>query len=107
MQRFLLIQIIAAAVAAYLAFRKGRSAFAWAIACFFFPPLVILPALLPPVIRLEDLRRCPNCSGPVLKGTGNCPRCGGPMPIDMVECRACGKFVAEGRNCSECGAPLD
>ena len=107
MQKTLIIQLIAAAFGAYFASRKGRSVFAWGLACFLFPPLVILPALLPPVIRLEDIRRCSKCSAPVLKGAGSCPRCGESMPIDMVECGSCGKFVPEGRKCSECDAPLD
>jgi len=106
MQRTLIIQILAAFLGAYLAGRKGRSSLVWGIVSFLFPPFVLLPVLLPPVIRVEDISRCSKCSGPVVKGMDRCPRCGEGLPIDMVECASCGKFVPEGRRCSECGAPL-
>jgi len=106
MQRTLIIQILAAALGAYLAGRKGRNSLAWGLAAFIFPPLAIIPAILPPIVRVEDIRRCPQCSAPMLKGTEKCPRCGESMPIDMVECGSCGKFVPEGKRCSECGSPL-
>ena len=89
MHRTLVIQILAGILGAYLASRKGRSALGWGIAAFIFPPLALIPAILPPVVKLENLRRCPNCSGPVFKEDDNCPRCGESMPIDMVECRSC------------------
>ena len=106
MQRTLIIQILAAVLGAYLAHRKGRNVFAWAVACFFFPPVAIFTAFLPPVIRLTDITRCPACGVQVTKGSEACPRCGGGMPIDMAECPRCHKFVPDAGRCSECGSPL-
>lgn len=106
MQRYLIIQIIAALAGAYMAGRKLRSISAWAIACFLFPPVLLILSALPRVITSADISRCPKCNSAVLRGSQSCPRCGDAMPIDMVECGACGKFVPEGGRCPECGAPL-
>lgn len=100
------IRIIGGALGVWMAYNKRRNMLLWGILCFYFPPVTILLAFLPTVVRPEDFTRCPNCTRPVLKGSQSCPHCSEPMPIDMVECKACGKFVPEGSRCSECGAPL-
>ena len=100
------VRILGAVFGVWMAYNKKRNMLFWGVLCFYFPPITIILAFMPAVVRPSDITRCSKCQGPVLKGSQSCPRCGEGMPIDMVECKSCGKFVPDGSRCSECDNPL-
>lgn len=98
------IRFLGAALGIWMAHKKGRNVVIWGALCFFFPIMTIPLALMPRVIRRDEITRCGKCQSPVLKGSGKCPNCGMDIPIDLIECGSCGKFIPEGEKCPECNS---
>ena len=91
MSRLLIISFLAAAVAAFVAERKGRDWIAWTLGALIFPFALLILLALPALPKPGITRRCPSC--------------GADTPIEMHECPGCGKFVSAGTKCPECGSP--
>ncbi len=100
--RYIIIQLIAAAVAAFVAERKGRNWIIWGIACFLFPFSLVILAFLPPVLAKGVTKPCPECGRIIRHGSTVCGYCKRELPIEMVQCPRCGKYVPEGQSCPDC-----
>ena len=106
MSRLIIINLLAAAVAAFIADRKGRDWVSWTLGTLIFPFALIVLVSLPAIPRPGITKSCPRCGGIMGSGQARCPNCGSDSPIEMVECPSCGKFVTSGTKCPECGGPL-
>jgi RNA polymerase subunit RPABC4/transcription elongation factor Spt4 len=106
MTRLLIISLLAAAAAAFIAERKGRDWISWAIGALIFPFAVLILIPLPALPKPGETRRCPKCSSIMGVGQDHCPNCGTETPIEMMECPGCGMFVTQGTKCPDCGKNL-
>jgi predicted amidophosphoribosyltransferase len=106
MSRLLLLRIIAAAAAGYIAYKKGRDRIIWALLGALFPPLVFVVLLLPPKLAPGVTKRCPYCSAVVYAKDTVCSHCMRELPIDMVKCGSCGSFVPDKGFCANCHRKL-
>ena len=57
MELILIIWIVAAVAGALIAKSRGRSALGWAVACFLFPPAIVVVAVASPKSRAQGERR--------------------------------------------------
>jgi hypothetical protein len=102
MSRYLLVNLIAAAVGMYLSNSKGRSWALWGVICGLFPLSLLVLLIIPPVYSRGITKKCPGCGGIMRQSEVHCGHCGRQTPIEMVQCPKCGKFVPEGERCEEC-----
>jgi hypothetical protein len=100
------VRLIAAVAGGLLANGKGRGKFGWGIACFVFPPLIIVVLLLGPKLARGKTKRCPHCSQIVYKTDTTCKHCGRELPIELVQCPQCGNFVPEKDYCMQCNRKI-
>ena len=103
MTRLIIISLLAASVAAFVAERKGRDWLSWALGTLVFPFALMVLLTLPALPKPGITRRCPSCGNIMGQGLARCPSCGADTPIEMHECPGCGKFVPMGTKCPECG----
>lgn len=103
MTRLLIISFLAAAVAAFVAERKGRDWITWTLGTLIFPFALLILLTMPALPKPGITRRCPQCGGIMGEDQARCPSCGADTPIEMHECPGCGKFVSAGTKCPECG----
>jgi len=107
MYRFaVLFQGLIAILAGIIASKKGRNPFLWGLACFIFPPLILVVGILPPLIKTGKTKQCPYCKKVLQESDTECRYCGKEMPINLVECRECGSFVPEKEYCMKCNRKL-
>ncbi len=106
MSRLIIINLLAAAVAAYVANKKGRDWISWTLGTLIFPFALMMLIAMPDLPKPGITRRCPKCGGLMGTEQAHCPSCGSDSPIEMVECPTCGKFVTSGTRCPECQGPL-
>jgi len=100
--RYVIVQLIAAAVGAYLAGKKGRNWIIWGLLCFVFPLSLIILFFLPRVFATGVTKQCPECGRIIPHDALRCEFCRKDLPIEMVQCPKCGKFVPEGQSCPDC-----
>jgi hypothetical protein len=106
MSRLFLFSLVAGAIGAVVAERKGRSWPLWLLLCALFPFLLIVVIMLPPALARGLTKKCPYCAEIIRHEATVCKYCGKDLPIEMVQCPGCGRFVPDGENCSECRRPL-
>lgn len=106
MSRLLVISLVAGAVGAIVADRKGRSWPFWFLICALFPLMVLVALIMPPVVSRGTTKKCPYCAEIIKHEATACKYCGRDLPIEMVQCPACGKFVPDRDYCSECNRSL-
>lgn len=102
MSRLLIISLIAGAVAALIADRKGRDWLTWCVASILFPFALLVLFALPALPKPGVTKRCGRCGSVMGEREANCPSCGTESPIEMVECPKCGTFVPPGDKCPSC-----
>lgn len=100
--RYIVINLIAAAVGAYVAGKKGRNWAVWGILCFIFPLTLVIVLFLPSVLSRGVTKQCPECGRIIPHNAMTCDFCKRELPIEMVQCPKCGKFVPEGQKCPDC-----
>jgi hypothetical protein len=100
--RYIIIQLIAAAVGAYVAGKKGRNWAVWGILCFFFPFMLVIVVFLPSVLSQGVTKQCPECGRIISHDAVTCDYCKRALPIEMVQCPRCGKYLPEGQKCPDC-----
>jgi hypothetical protein len=97
-----ILRLAAALAGAAIAHSKGRNKFGWGIACFVFPPLIVVVFLLGPRLAAGKTRRCPYCNGIIYRADATCKHCRRELPIELVQCSHCGSFVPEKEYCTQC-----
>jgi RNA polymerase subunit RPABC4/transcription elongation factor Spt4 len=100
--RILVLSLLAAALGAWVAVKKGRNWIVWGLLCFFFPLSFIVLLVMPRVLARGLTKRCPECGRVIPHDAVNCEYCKRELPIEMVQCPRCGKFVPEGQECPDC-----
>ena len=103
MSRLILIQLVAAAIGGFVAWKKGRNWAVWALACFFVPLVVLVVAFLPPVLAAGSTKQCTNCGHIIPADDAVCKNCQVEFPIEMHKCPKCGKYISEKERCPDCG----
>jgi len=93
-------------VGGFIANKKGRDKFFWAILCFIFPPVILVILLLQPKVSTGKTKRCPYCSKVIYEKDSVCRHCKRELPINLVQCKECGSFVPEKDYCMQCNKKL-
>jgi RNA polymerase subunit RPABC4/transcription elongation factor Spt4 len=97
-----ILRLVAALGGGALAHSKGRNKWGWGIACFVFPPLIVVVLLLGPMLAAGKTKRCPYCSRIIRHADNTCRFCNRELPIELVQCSHCGSFVPEKEYCTQC-----
>jgi hypothetical protein len=106
MSRLIVFSIVAGVIAAWVAWQRGRNWAFWGCISFFFPFMLLVVLILPPVLAMGTTKKCPHCAEIIKQEATVCKYCGRELPIEMVQCKSCGKYVPDGQYCIECNRAL-